>query len=463
MHNPTPTLLTLLFSDQADTAARHATPQLLEWSALFDDWLNTRFALSTYYGRRAIRHWRQFIALAHKPPFEAAEADVRAFVAHLQESGLTPLHQHLALVDLSTFYQFAASRLPPDQVVDPTHRIERLAPTALRQTFYLDFEQAKALLAAVQSEPSIPALRDYAMLLAALTSPLRSPEIRALRWGDLEIDSLTGQAWAQPQASLSARCRPRPSAELPPASHPPFRCRLEPDLVQAILAWLQASGRLDQIAPADYVFTPRRMAWSSLPLDQASSWNRHRTINHPAFYAALEKYARQANLNHAQVTWHTLHNTAICLRLEAGDSFDEIFANFGYHSLAAAKTQVKRLLRHATQVEWRKEPAPSPNDFYAPALPAEDLERLDRLNPAGLAGEVNALRVVMFHNLRHALSSQDPAGLLRILDTYSSAVARLAQSLRVQHELEGGSSGAPEWTEIAENLLKDAGWEDLPR
>lgn len=30
MHNPTPTLLTLLFSDQADTAARHATPQLLE-------------------------------------------------------------------------------------------------------------------------------------------------------------------------------------------------------------------------------------------------------------------------------------------------------------------------------------------------------------------------------------------------------------------------------------------------
>ncbi len=434
MTTPTPTLLTLL-----------------------------RFALSIYYGRRATRHWRKFLALAQKPPFEASETDVRAFVAHLQESGLTPLHQHLALVDLSTFYQFAAGRLPPDQVVDPTRRVERLAPTALRQTFYLDFEQAKALLAAVQSDPSIPALRDYAMLLAAITSPLRSPEIRALRWGDLEIDPLTGQAWAQPQASLTARSRPRPSAEQPSQTHPPFRCRLETDLVQAILAWLQASGRLAQIAPADYVFTPRRMAWSSLPLDQASSWNRHRTINHPAFYAALEKYARQAGLNPVQVTWHTLHNTALYLRLEAGDSFDEIVATFGYRSLSAAKNQFARLLRHATQVEWRKEPTPTPNDFYAQALPKEDLERLDRLNPAGLSGEVNALRVVMFHNLRHALASQDPAGLLRILDTYSSAVARLAQSLRVQRELEGGPSGASEWNDIAESLLKEAGWEDLPR
>ncbi len=79
----------------------------------------------------------------------------------------------------------------------------------------------------------------------------------------------------------------------------------------------------------------------------------------------------------------------------------------------------------------------SAHGFYAPAIPPTDLARLEESKPSGVAGEIDALRVLLYHSLKHAMENHDPGEILRLIDTYSSATQRMANALKTQTQLDG--------------------------
>ena len=74
---------------------------------------------------------------------------------------------------------------------------------------YLSLEEMQALLKAIDRETAVLGKRDYAWILAHLTSGLRGDELNCLRWRDLEVDERSMQARAR-------RLNPeRPNAPVP--------------------------------------------------------------------------------------------------------------------------------------------------------------------------------------------------------------------------------------------------------
>ncbi len=454
-----PTLFRLLFGEQAETARRYAAAELVEWAELFDGWLETRRSIGPKVEQQALRTWGRFLGQIRKPPGEIEEADVAAFGKQLEQEGRSALQQQRAMIELATFYQYASQRLPAERAVDPTARLERKRPALLSEVYYLLEEQAAALLEATKANETPVGRRNYAMFLAGVSSALRPAEIQRLRWGELALETESGTGWARPGGPGLARRKGKFSGteRAEPAGR---RVRLEREVVEAILDWLGASGRLAGMAGEDFVFTARRFAWSGPPLNQAEAWKAEAPVDTATLNYFIKETAEAAGLVEGQVTWYTLRNTALLRRATAGDPLSEIAEQFGFNQVHNAQARVRLLRKIARPVEWRPAAAAAKN-FYAAALPAEDLERLERLAPQGLEGELNALRVVMFHNLRHALAAQDPKGLLRLLEAYSSAVARMAASLRVERRLEEKQGGEElDWSEVAQAILQEHGWEE---
>jgi hypothetical protein len=124
-----------------------------------------------------------------------------------------------------------------------------------------------------------------------------------------------------PAAAECARVRWRPEAQPVP---------LPGDVWAAIRLWLAACGRLSDgaptasLAPGQYIFTPLLDLPQQGPLDRPAAWGLDRHLSCDLMLDNLRLYGRQVGLPDHKLTTLALRRTGLRLRLQAGDTAEQI-------------------------------------------------------------------------------------------------------------------------------------------
>jgi len=326
-----------------------SSTQQARWVEAFNLWLNSRASPHT---RRAYAHaWKTFLAQTSKLPWEVTRADIALWLDSQRAAGLSPSTLNLRLAALSSFYTYA-SEVYQSNITDsplcaanPAHAIPRLKSCSYQGARYLTIKEARALLRAIPGH-TLQGRRDYALFLAYLVTGRRNSEIRLLRYGDFEFQSLpspiygrrVGDEGVYYRWSGKGRAR-RDQCPLP--------------VWQSIQQYLSRSGKLESIQPEDYIFTPLTDRAARLPNVDQSSWTRNQPLSSREVGRLLKKYAKRAGLNPTKIRVHTLRHTAAMLRKQAGDDLDQISAFLGHSSLATTQVYLHRL-EGQTDSSWVK-------------------------------------------------------------------------------------------------------------
>lgn len=478
---PKPTLFHLMFGDQAENARKLASERLLRWSQAFEAWLENRGQVSQRGRGNALRSWSDFLQVRRKPPWEMEESDVLAYVAWLEQEKYREGTISRRVQILSSFYVYAAQNLKEDEAVqDPTSGVDRSSMLA-RRAVYLSGEEVQALLMAVERKESTLGKRDYALILTRLLTGLRCNELFQLRWRDLRVD------WANREAWVRRGRQDREAAELPM------------EAAEAIWDCLRAAGRLETIQAEDFIFTPLRSYLGKGKLDHAEDWNCSKPMGRHLFNLRLQTYAARAGLDQAQVNLQVLHNTALRLRIEAGDTTAEIRRFFDYTSTGHTCALIRRIHQPGRQPLWkgglgggeavmrgrgeggrgrwgeaemerageaemgREGEAGSGGEgenLYGRVLPQSELSQAGKER---MDDEISALRVVMMRTLQHALNSAEVKDQLRLLEAFSNAASRLSTLLKTQRELDGGADLFEQTLQsLSQEILVEQGWPEAP-
>lgn len=116
----------------------------------------------------------------------ALAAQVFAGQNFTSDSGIVAASTHnLRLAILSSFYKFVLKKqMLPTVAENPIERVDRRSAQAYENARSIEPDEVKARLAGIdRSAPD--GMRDYALLMLALTTGRRVAEVAALRWRDL--------------------------------------------------------------------------------------------------------------------------------------------------------------------------------------------------------------------------------------------------------------------------------------
>ena len=247
-------------------------------------------------------------------------------------------------------------------------------------------DQARALLRVIpRTYPQ--GLRDYALFLAYLLTGRRNSEIRNLRWGDFESETLPSPkscfefypeynegpgerfgrgAGGEGRVFYRWEGKGKSRRDVCPLS-----------LWKAIIAFLKAADRLDTITPDDYIFTALNNNASRLPnvrqakrqpyANQSSKHTEPCSLGEPNCRAGakrqpltdrfvrslLKRYAYRAGLDPRRITVHTLRHTAAMLRVEAGEDLEAISQFLNHSSLSVTQIYLHQVEGHE-DTAWLK-------------------------------------------------------------------------------------------------------------
>lgn len=180
-------LFHLMFGAQAETARENASERLLRWAGLFESWLSERKGETRIQRISAVRAWRKYLGILHKPPWEGQESDVYALLDLMEEEGKSAYSIGNHLTEIASFYRYAQEHAAAGEAVrNPAEGVPHPAKPRYLELGYLSEEKAQRLLGAAREQEGPVGKRDYALILMQLSGPLRWIEIRELKWGDVE-------------------------------------------------------------------------------------------------------------------------------------------------------------------------------------------------------------------------------------------------------------------------------------
>lgn len=219
--------------------------------------------------------------------------------------------QHLA--GISAYYR--AANGPPGP--NPAAAVERPRVRSRRRTGALTLDQAQALLRA--SDPQTPwGQRNWLMVAILLTTGRRPAALCGLRFGD--VREVGGRVfWAAP------------------GDEPAEGNRLPMAVWDAVLAYLQATGRLATMGPDDWVFTALCNNASRLPGQRQCPPDASRPLSEREVTRVVKQLARRAGMDPRVVTPSALRFTAAHLQRRAGASLDQVAALLGVSVSSARK------------------------------------------------------------------------------------------------------------------------------
>ena len=424
-----PELIRLLFGHQANSMTSLVSDRLTRWAEAFDIWLDER-ERSSNRSIRSISHcaWRDLLTFKKKAPWEMQEADVLEWVDALVDRGLRPSTINQRLTALTKFYLYCQEKgVDGGHVPDPAAHIPRLQERKYSKSLYLGEAELQALLAAIDHQSSIIGQRDYAIILALLSTGLKPKEVRELRWGDL----VRGDR-------VRIRTPRGLGVTLPPA------------MWQATVTYLLSSGRLAGMQAEDYIFTALADPLLKAPSGDPQEWKRDQPISAALLKFVLKRYAAGGGLRVEDVTCYTLRHTAAVLRLQAGDETEAVQAFFGRVSLIKTREYLDRLAGQPRPDLWDPDAEPAEiqrgpmraepgnlmafqHGFYATHLPGEDpATTRDR----SLESEIEKMRYVMERVFEQSVTGVSQVDPLQLLEVYGKAVTRLANLMRIQQSLQ---------------------------
>jgi integrase len=273
-----------------------------------------------------------FFAFVNAMPDEVGVNDVKAYHAHLESKGLAQATVYALLSRISSFYKWL-NDLPEiqGQLPNPVAAARPKAPKPYQSesTKSLTDEQVRALVGVVRARADsgdVVGLRDYAMLVAYLLTGLRRAEIARLRWGDVDFSGGT--------AMITYRAK----------GGDVLTRQIDPRVREAILGYLRAAGRLDEMTPASPIWTRH---------DRAGEPGRPLTSH--AFAKNLKMYGRLAGLDHVHIH-QTRHTYARIVADETG-SLVETQDALGHVNATTTRVYVQRVGikrdKHGDQVAER--------------------------------------------------------------------------------------------------------------
>lgn len=274
------------------------------WDEAAKAWIESKTARSgSKHTRRAYESSvRQFFEFCEMRPWEVGGAQVIAWQQDMRERELAESTINLRLAALSSFYAFACYKFAVTDPAtgrevslaefNPVARVERAKVSAYGRSVYLSVDEVRALLRSIPRHTLVGA-RDYALILTYLYTGRRSSEIRCLRWG--EISHNEGRVWYHWKGKGKERVD-----ELPLPAY------------NAIVAYLEAAGRLESMGEEDFVFTALSDVASRLP--RVNGRSAGRPLSSSFVNRVVKKCARRAGLKWQQVHTHTLRHTAAMVR-----------------------------------------------------------------------------------------------------------------------------------------------------
>jgi integrase len=238
---------------------------------------------------------------------------------------------------LSSWYKFVGSYSVQNAATgEPEPLMTRMPPTAgLRQMQRekppykaLSADELRRLFAAIPRDAT-RGIRDFAIFTVYFFTARRRSEIVSLTWGDLEqaklIEAGGGRrsGWLYHYRSKGHK-RQDATAEMPQIA------------MDAILAYLDASGKRKTIQASDPIFT-------TVPgyIGQ-HGYDPKRPLSSQAVYSAVKRYAKAAGLD-ARVSVHSLRHTSARIRYENGSDIREIQRILGHTSLAVTDVYLREL------------------------------------------------------------------------------------------------------------------------
>jgi site-specific recombinase XerD len=289
--------------------------------------LETRRSLNTRraYGC-ALRDVRRVTGVTLE---ELGREHLARWAAEMGERGLTDatINQRLAAVSswLNFLEEMGGATAP--RLSQIRRRVQ-----AYGRSGYLRPDQAGALLRAIDRD-TVQGSRDYALFLTFLATGRRSSEIRLLKWRDFVVDGqVCFYAWRGKGKKGGTR-------ELP------WECW------QAMVDWLNRSGRLEHMGEEDYIFTAISEAGSRLP--RMREWRPGQgPLAMQTVGQLLKTYAKRAGIA-GRVHVHMLRHSAAMLRKESGEDVLSIQEFLGHSSAAVTQVYLHQL-EQRRDVGWGK-------------------------------------------------------------------------------------------------------------
>jgi len=303
--------------------------RLALWEDAFELWISSRQSANTQKAYR--KAWTLFSQFVNKPAWETSKMDVSHWVIQMQAQGLAAKTINCRLNAVKAFFYYAMEEyeiVMPDGERKTLHdsnpavgRGLRVRSTVYENAHYLSAIEARALLEAIPLD-SVGGKRDYALILFYLLSGRRNSEVRNLRWGDFE--ERNGEVWYR----WSGKGKRNKLFECPGPAW------------EAIKAYLDSAGRLEDIQAGDYIFTALSERARRLP--NVKDWKFGTApISTGEAGRILKRRASQAGLDPTRIHVHSLRHTAAMLRKEGGM---DIYAISKF--LAHSQVQITQIYLH---------------------------------------------------------------------------------------------------------------------
>jgi len=444
--DPIPTLVSILYGEEAPSAWRSAAERLLRWAGAFDDWLSE---FNVVDARHRINAWRTLFGHIQKPPWELDQADIERHASWMDAQGYSPTTIVNELSRISTFYRWCAQRIiDPDCPAgfNPAEKARRPKILAYRGARLLSREDVRSLLSAIQQDPSALGRRDYAFTLARLRLGVSLHSLLQLKWGQIELDS--HGVWVRWRTTSRRR-------------------RLSADVWQAIQAALQTAGRLSSIRPADYIFAPLSDPLKFPAGSRAEDWLPGRCLNRCTLLGNLKRYGRLVGIPDERLTLSSLRLTAIRLHLDLGASMADMQEFMDSRTEPSSfKFKLGKLpqLPEGTAqfngdgaVEigipphegMRFEPGEwLVHGYYARSLPPEAVAAVAAEENPGIGEQIVGLRILSRGLLERQV--REPHLAIQLWEAYTLAASREAELLKAEQALANREKPS-EW---AEELLQ---------
>ena len=459
--NEIPLMLQFMFGKAAEMAQRGASARLLRWSKAMDEWLAERQrknSVSTYRMSKAA--WRRLLPQCGLPPWEIGAADVQAHIERMTGQGYAPSTISFELSCLSSFYRWCSQHEIDPQCggkFNPVAEVPGPKQKDRSDVEILSRLEARALLRLVKRDESLLGKRDYAFFLARLQFGVKLKTLQQLRWGQIEQDQ--AGAWVR-WGPLTERS-PLPAA-----------------VWDAIRAYLEASKRMAGIRPEAYIFAPLSDPFNREPSGEAADWQSGRYLTRPQIRNNLKLYGRLAGIPEAKLTLPTLHRTAAALRLEAGDSWEQMHIFLDNHS----KTESTRIFLNVLPVLPRDEKisggkndesavdsvilperklhTSKPGDgikhgYYAQCQPDEEVQAMLAEGIVGIDAEIIGLRSLSRVLLKRQKEASTSSELALLSNAYTLAADRLREMIKAEKQLAEPSEDEA-WAEAFLSVLDNA-------
>src|SRR6266702_4299755 len=312
------------------------------WGRCYSDFLRRKFDRSG--SQSTLDHYRQYLVQFFTEPALIPDAYTREHVeAFVHSPGRGPgregnppsvglMNNRLSV--LNSFYAYAGGYgITNEQgIIEPL--MKRMSPTAgLKQMQReqgpyraLSAEELRRFFDAIPRD-TIIGIRDYALFATYFFTARRRSEIVNLKWGDIEkttlIEANGGRrpGWLYHYRAKGHK-RQDATAELPQVA------------MEAIVLYLEKSGRLATIKPEDYIF---------IMADRRYKPDAKKPLHPNTVWHAVKVSAARAGIPQGKITTHSLRHTSARVRYESGVDIREIQRILGHANLSVTDTYLRQL------------------------------------------------------------------------------------------------------------------------